>query len=208
MASYPYSLRFALLLAALLLLAGCGSPTPPALASLPPQATIVAFGDSLTAGNGASRDDSYPAVLARLTGRHVINEGVPGDTSAGALQRLPGILSSRRPQLVVVCIGGNDFLRRADPAKTKANLRRMIQLIRERQASVVLVGVPRAGLFLETAELYREIAEEFQIPLEAEALPDLLSSPGMKSDQIHLNKQGYARLAEAIHRLLVETGAV
>ena len=202
----PYHLAY--LLSLLTLLTGCGTRPPPSLPALAPQATIVALGDSLTAGNGASRQDSYPAVLARLTGRQVISEGVPGDTSAGALQRLPGILSSRRPDLVVLCIGGNDFLRRGDPAKTKANIRRMVEMMRERQGSVVLVGVPRAGLFLDTADLYREVAEEFQIPLEAESLPELLSEPDMKSDQIHLNKAGYARLAEAIHHLLVEAGAV
>ena len=84
-----------------LLLAGCGNP---ALDTLPANATILAFGDSLTAGKGTSPDLSYPAVLAQLTGRDVINAGISGETTAEGLQRLPEVLDETGPRLLLFCL--------------------------------------------------------------------------------------------------------
>ncbi|MDP2252857.1 MAG: GDSL-type esterase/lipase family protein, partial [Thiobacillus sp.] len=95
---------------ALFLLAACDRvPTLPKLDS---HDVIVAFGDSLTHGTGASADTAYPAVLASLTGLAVINAGVPGDTTSSGLARLPAVLEEHRPRLVLLCLGGNDMLRK------------------------------------------------------------------------------------------------
>jgi acyl-CoA thioesterase I len=193
-----------LLAVALVACSGSSRALPP----LAPDAVIVAFGDSLTYGTGARPDESYPAVLSRLTGRKVVNAGVPGEVSASGLKRLPRVLERQAPNLVVLAHGGNDILRRRDLDQTEANLRQMIRLIRESGASVVLLGVPKAGLWLSSAKFYGTVAEELDIPFEGKIIPDLLGDNRMKSDAIHPNAQGYRKMAEAVHALLKEAGAI
>jgi len=183
-----------------LILSGCDSG--PKITQLEPNAVILAFGDSLTYGTGAPRDQSYPAQLAKRLNLKVVNAGVPGEVSAIGLARLTETLAKHRPALVILCHGGNDFLRRNDRAKTKENLRQMVSLIKGSGMDVVLVGVPQLGLLLSPAPFYAEVAEEFDIPIEEETLADVLSDRDLKSDQIHPNAQGYAVLAEAFANLI------
>src|ERR1700675_2661914 len=122
--------RIGALLAAFALLAsGCGQQSK--LAPLPADAVILAFGDSLTDGTGANEDESYPAQLARLTGRRVVREGIPGEVSEAGLARLPAALDEHRPRLLLLCHGGNDFLRRLPKEKAADNARAMIRLARD-----------------------------------------------------------------------------
>ena len=198
--------RAALLLAAALL-AGCGEDVP-RLQPLAADAVVLAFGDSLTHGTGAAPEQSYPAVLARRIGRRVVNAGVPGEISGDGLRRLPALIEREQPALVLLCHGGNDLLRKQDPAVTERNLREMIGLARGSGAQVVLIGVPKPGLFLGTADYYERVASELGVPLEGEALADILGDNATKSDAVHPNADGYARLAEAVERLLREAGAL
>ena len=180
---------------------GCADKPPP-LSPLPRDAVILAFGDSLTRGTGAANAASYPAVLGDLTGHTVINAGIPGELSAAGLTRLPGVLTSTNPQLMILCHGGNDMLRKHSFGQLATNLRAMITLARQRGVEVVLVGVPRPGLLLGTAGIYREIAASMDVPLEAEVLADVLGDAGLKSDPIHPNAAGYRVMAEAVYALL------
>ena len=178
---------------------------------LPPltgDAVILAFGDSLTFGTGASRDESYPAVLANLTGRTVINAGVPGEVSEEGRARLPAVLDESRPALLLLCHGGNDFLRRLDQAQVKENLSAMVQSARERGIAVVLIAVPTLGFGLQVPPLYAELASEAGIPLEEDILADILSDSALKSDPIHPNAAGYKELAVALERLLRRSSAL
>lgn len=174
----------------------------PQLRPLPANAVILAFGDSLTHGNGAPDGQAYPDVLAGLLGRTVINAGVPGEISAEGRQRLPQLLELHRPDLVILCHGGNDFLRRLDRAETAANLTAMIEQIRAAGADVVLVGVPEFGFVLKPPPFYGEIAARFGLPFEAKIVSELLGDRDFKSDTIHPNAAGYHRMAEALHRLI------
>ena len=192
---------------AIALLAACNSAQPP-LRPLSSDAVILAFGDSLTYGTGAGQSSSYPTFLGKLTGLNVVGAGVPGEVSAEGLQRLPALLEKHRPQLVIVCHGGNDMIRKLDQQVLGDNLRSMIETARTHDAEVLMVGVPQPRLLLSTAEVYREIAEELGVPLEDEALPTILSNRALKSDTIHPNAAGYQRLAEAIAELLARTGAI
>lgn len=192
----------------LLLLAAC-SDAVPTLPSLPADATILAFGDSLTYGSGASREQSYPGVLAGLSGRTVINAGVPGEQSDAGLRRLPDLLDEYQPQLLILCHGGNDILRKQSMPAMQANLERMIAASRERGIPVVLLGVPRPALFgMESAEPYGAVADELDLPFEGTIIPEVLSQPVLKSDQVHPNAEGYRRMAEAVYRLLQQAGAL
>ena len=183
-----------------LLTAACEQPAK--LSPLPANAVILAFGDSLTHGNGAPPGQAYPDVLAELLGRTVINAGVPGERSAAGLQRLPQLLARYRPDLVIICHGGNDFLQRLDRKQTAANLAAMVEQVRAAGAEVVLVGVPEPGLFLKPADFYRDLAVREQLPYEERVVSELLSDRTLKSDTIHPNAAGYRRLAEALRDLI------
>lgn len=189
-----------------LLVFGCSSA--PQLPALPADAVILAFGDSLTYGSGASPETSYPAVLSRLTGRRVINAGVPGEVTAAGLLRLPELLEQEKPALVLLCLGGNDFLQRLDVGKAEENLRVMVRMIRERGAAVVLIGVPKLGLGLDVPEWYGKIAKDAGIPYEGKILGRVLADRSLKSDTVHPNAAGYQQMAEALSKLLKKTGAL
>jgi lysophospholipase L1-like esterase len=192
---------------ALGLLAACGSGQPK-LPRLAPDAVVLAFGDSLTAGVGANSGESYPARLEALIGRKVVSSGAPGETSAGGLARLPAALDETKPQLVILCEGGNDFLQKLDDAQAANNLRAMVRMIRAQGAQVVLIAVPKPGLLPSPAEFYADVAKEFAVPHEDNALRKILTDNALKSDLVHPNAAGYARLAEAIAALLKKTGAI
>lgn len=187
--------------------AGCGGGTPK-VPKLGADDVILAFGDSLTYGTGASETESYPAVLAGLIGRSVVRDGVPGETTAQGKQRLPSALERHRPKLVLLCLGGNDMLRKVDDATIASNLREMIRSIQASGAAVVLLGVPKPALFGGAASYYEELAREFKLPYEGEVIVEVLRKPGLKADPIHPNAQGYRIVAEAVAALLKKSGAL
>lgn len=192
--------------ALLLLLAACS--TPPTLPRLPAGAVVLAFGDSLTYGTGADSGQSYPAVLTALAGRRVINAGVPGEVSAEGFARLPALLDEHRPQLLILCHGGNDLLRKHVEQDLARNLRAMVEAARSRGIAVVLVGVPAPGLLLSVPELYAVLAKEQRLPYEAEALRTILGDRALKSDPVHPNAEGYRQFAQRLHALLRAAGAL
>ncbi|MBI1965606.1 MAG: arylesterase [Betaproteobacteria bacterium] len=197
----------ALLLSLLLPFAGCGGKGPQ-VPKLGANDVILAFGDSLTHGTGAKEEESYPAVLAQLTGRQVVRAGVPGEVTVQGLARLPSVIEEYGPRLVIVCLGGNDMLRKVSDAEIARNLRAIIKEIKGRGIAVVLVGVPKPALITSAPEFYAGLAKEFGIPYEGKVVTSVLYSPDMKSDAIHPNAKGYRRMAEAIADLLKKAGAL
>lgn len=193
------------IMASAVLMACSSGAKSPRLAS---DAVILAFGDSLTFGTGATLTESYPAILERLVGRRVVNSGVPGEVTGEGLSRLPEVLEREKPALLILCHGGNDLLRRLDQQQIANNLRTMIRLARERGVAVVIIAVPSPGIALSPPPFYREIAAEMKIPFEENALTMVLSDGFLKSDYIHPNAAGYHRLAESIAALLKKSGAV
>ncbi|HBA64922.1 MAG TPA: arylesterase [Methylococcaceae bacterium] len=185
------------------------SESPPTLSGLPENAVILAFGDSLTYGSGASDGDAYPRVLSNLIDREVINEGISGETSQSGAQRLPALLDEYRPDLLILIHGGNDMLRKIPVQETIDHLNSMIAEAQQRNIGVIMMGVPKPALFLlDSAEFYRTIAEQNGIPADLNTLPELLGSTEFKSDPVHLNPAGYKKLAEKIRDLLIKTGAL
>ena len=190
-----------------LVLVACDT-NPNQLSMLRPNDVILAFGDSLTLGVGTEPELSYPAQLERLTGRRVINAGVSGEISRDGAKRLPVLLDRDKPQLVIICHGGNDILRHLDRQALRDNLRSMVEAARKRAVDVVMIAVPQPNLLINDAALYYELAEELKIPLLEKTLGKLLADPQYKSDAVHLNAQGYRKLAEAVADLLANNGII
>jgi lysophospholipase L1-like esterase len=196
----------AIVISAMLFLAACGNDYK--LQPLPDEAVILAFGDSLTYGTGASKATSYPSVLADLTGLRVINEGVAGEQTAQGLARLPSVLAEYQPDLVILCHSGNDILRRKSKDQARQNLEAMIDLIEASGAQVVLLGVPDFGLFLSAADFINKAAENTQVAYVQDLLPDLQGDKSIKSDTVHFNAEGYAQLAQGIYQSLQDFGGL
>lgn len=196
---------------AILALAACGKRRNRSQA-LPKGSAVLALGDSLTYGYGAAPTAAYPVQLAGLTGWKVINGGVSGDTTADALARLPELMG-QHPKLVIISIGGNDFLRKLPESTTRANIGKIIQTVQAANIPAVLVAIPHftvGALFgkLSDHPLYQEIAEQYQIPLLSGAWSEILGDKDLKSDQIHANAEGYRKFAELLKAFLEEQGLV
>lgn len=202
------AMRFfrAILLACLAFAAACSDA--PKLAPLAPDAVVLAFGDSITYGTGASESESYPAQLERLIGRTVVRAGVPGEVSAQALARLPDALEEHQPRLLVLCIGGNDFLRNLGMAQVAANVQTMVAVARQRGIDVVLIGTPERGFAVTPPAFYAEIAEQLGVPYEGKVIGEILRNSEFKSDPIHPNARGYRLIAERVAALLKDAGAL
>ena len=175
---------------------------------LPSDAVLLAFGDSLTYGTGANEAESYPSQLARLTGRRVLREGIPGEVSAAGLERLPALLDEHRPRLLLLCHGGNDFLRRLPRDKAAENVRAMIRLAKDRGIDVLLIGTPEMGFTLTPPDFYAAIAKQFGLPYEGDVLTKIFRDGSLKADQIHPNALGYRLMAERVAELLRKSGAI
>ena len=182
---------------------GCGKKVAAGL-KINSGSSVLALGDSLTAGVGAAGETSYPGVLARLTGWSVVNAGVSGDTSAQALERLPALLLEHAPQLLLVSIGGNDFLRRLPEVQTRANVRKICELALTGGSQVVLIAIPAfspaAAIVgsLSDHPMFHDIAQSLKLPLHAEGWSTVLGNPSLRSDQIHANAKGYAQFAQGL----------
>ena len=194
----------------LVTLAGCARDKKTAQ-PVPPGSTVLALGDSLTFGTGASAETSYPTVLAGLTGWNVVNAGVPGDTSAQALARLPALLAEHQPKLVIVSIGGNDFLRKLPESDTRTHVHAICKQSLAAGAQVLLVAVPRATVAAALGQmtdhaLYAEVAEDLKIPLQREAWGEVLAQPDLRADAVHANARGYAQFARSVQGTAAAVG--
>lgn len=170
------------------------------LAALPAaageQPTVLVLGDSLSAGYGLSRDESWTRLLQRRldeTGRPymVVNASISGDTTRGGVARLPRALNIHQPALVIIELGGNDGLRGIPPEEIRRNLSEMVRLSEESGAAVLLTGMripPNYGpeYTQEFRDAYREVSDETGVPLTPFVLEDIALEPGMmQEDGIH-----------------------
>jgi acyl-CoA thioesterase I len=212
--------------AALLALAACGdaadeaAPAPeiaqdgkaalPVIPVMGPERRIIAFGDSLFAGYGLDLRDSYPeklenALRAKGMNADVINAGVSGDTTAAGLNRLEFTLAAQDvpPDLLILELGGNDLLRGLKPEETKANLGKMLAILRDQKVPVLLMGMrapPNYGpeYQAEFDAIYRDLAQEYGADLIPFWMETIYREPELfQSDRIHPTADGIERLVAA-----------
>ena len=211
MAGVAPRLRSLMCLMLFLLLTAC-SDSSPHYQPLAPNSVVLAFGDSVTHGTGAGKGEDFPSLLAKDTGWTVVNAGIPGDTASEARGRIDGLLQQHEPDLVIVELGGNDFLRRQPANQVKEHLREIITAVRQSGAAPVLVAVPEFSVIgaslgsLSDSPIYEELADEERILLIDDIFSEVLSEEGLRADRIHPNARGYREMADGIAAALTEAG--
>jgi lysophospholipase L1-like esterase len=167
---------------------------------------VIAFGDSLVEGVGASRGRDLVWLLSTRTGTPIINAGRRGDTTAAALARLDRDVLARDPRVVIVVLGGNDLIRRVPRDETLENLSRIVERIRERGAGVILAPVSLGVIVDQYADGYETIAQRTASVFVPDILDGILGEAAMTADPIHPNDRGYelmaARLEPALRAML------
>jgi acyl-CoA thioesterase-1 len=177
--------------------AACDDSSP----SAPSDLTVVAFGDSITAGVGTTGDNDYVERLSDRTGVSIINEGRSGDTTGSALGRLDGAVLSRDPDIVIVFLGGNDLLQSVPVQNRIANITSIVERIRAGGAAAILVGVGNGVLDPFNGTL-PAIAAQTGSTLVPAVLEGILGVSSLMADLIHPNNAGHAIIADRIEPAL------
>ena len=159
---------------------------------------VIAFGDSLTAGYGAKPGEDYPSRVSAATGIEIVNAGISGDTTAGALARLEKDVLSRDPRVVIVGLGGNDYLQGVPIATTETNLRSIVDRIEAAGAAVILLGFRFPSLNADYESMYKRVAKDERCLFVSNVLSGILTHPDLKSDEVHPNARGYQLMADRI----------
>ena len=181
-------------------------------AAIPQGSTVLILGDSLSYGTGANAGEDYPSLLAKTTAWKIINEGVPGDTTAGGLERLPALIQQHQPKLLIVELGGNDFLHNVPQTKIIANLKAILANAKAAGVPTALVAIPEVSALraaignLQDHPLYEKLAQETATPLITEVFSAVLSDNVLKADQIHPNAKGYVEVGKIMDEKLKELG--
>ncbi len=186
-----------------------------AASALPAQAarTVMVFGDSLSAAYGLAAADGWVSLLAGRISHaglawQVVNASVSGETTAGGLSRLPVDLARHRPSVVLIELGANDALRGQPISGIRANLERMIRLVRQARAQPVLVGImipPNYGIdyAAEFRDLYPAIAKAEKVPLVPFLLDGVADHPELlQADQLHPTAAAQPRVLDNVWRTL------
>lgn len=162
---------------------------------------IVAFGDSLVSGVGASEGKDFVSVLSNLINASIINLGKGGETTSSGLLRINEVLNTK-PKIVLLLLGGNDYLRRTPSSQTFRNLGTIITEIQETGAIVILLGV-RGGLLSDGYEnKYEDLAREYQTAYVPNVLDGVFGNSDLMSDGIHPNDAGHERIANKIYPVI------
>lgn len=162
---------------------------------------VIAFGDSLVAGVGASPGRDFVSLLSQKIGQPIVNLGVSGDTTADGLARV-GELDAYNPKVVILLFGGNDYLRRVPENQTFDNLTEIVESVQAKGAIVLLLGV-RGGLLNDHFDTeFKKLRNTHDTAYVPDVLEGLLGKQQYLSDEIHPNDAGYARIAERVYPVL------
>lgn len=161
---------------------------------------VVAFGDSLTAGYGAPAGSSFPDVLAQKISRPVINLGVSGETAAAAPARIEQVLREQ-PYMVLIEFGANDHMRQQSRQAAISAVAQIVDKVQAAGAIAVIVDTGGPGMG-EYTQAYQQMAREKGALYVPGILKGIFYKPSLKSDQVHPNAQGYALIADKVHRVI------
>lgn len=189
-----------LILSSLLLLSGCAQREIKNIDSL--GENIVCFGDSLTTGEGAEPGNDYPSILAKQISLPVINAGKAGDTTYDALERLHYDVLEKKPLMVIIVLGGNDFLDKVPLKDTFRNLEVIVERVQDAGGIAVLAELHSRMILSAYSKGYRRIARKHKAVLVPELLDGIINKPFLKSDYIHPNASGYQIMAARITRAI------
>lgn len=165
-----------------------------------PVLVIVAFGDSLTAGYGTSAEKSYPAVLAKLTGKTVINAGVSGETAVEAPRRLEQVLAYH-PQMVLIEFGANDFMRSMSREAAVSAVATIVERVQSAGAIAVVVDTGGPGMGAYTRD-YKKLAKEKQAVFVPGIMRNVFRKREYMSDMVHPNAAGYEIVANQVYQVI------
>ena len=158
---------------------------------------IIAFGDSITAGAGVGTQAAYPNVLSQTLRLPIVNKGRGGDTTGTALNRLQQEVIQADPWLVIVGLGGNDYLGQVPLAQTEQNLRQIVTRLQQEGAIVVVLGMNVKPFNGNYEKLYQRVANDTQAYLIPGVLEGL-NDPRYLYDEIHPNQAGHQLLANRV----------
>lgn len=161
--------------------------------------TIVALGDSLTLGVGASApENGYIGVLERRLGITIVNRGVSGNTTADALLRIDTDITPLHPDIVMILLGGNDYLKKIPQQETFANLSRIIKKLQSEGAVVLLLGVRGGLLHDKWRDDFHTLAKNTGSLYVPDVLEGIFGNIKLMSDEVHPNDAGYMKMADKI----------
>ena len=162
---------------------------------------IIAFGDSLVVGTGATSGNDFVSLLSKKIGQEIINLGVNGDTTSSGLARVSE-LDRYRPKVVLLLLGGNDHLRKVPIETTFENLGKIIENIQSRGAVVVLLGV-KGNLFGDRFEPeFEKLSEKYRTAYVPDVLEGLFGKAEFMEDTIHPNNAGNKVIAKRVYTIL------
>ena len=165
--------------------------------------TIIAFGDSLVEGVGSTKNNDFVSKLSSRIKTPIINLGKSGDTTKEALTRLDDVLENN-PKIVLLLLGGNDYLRKSSKEETFSNLGLMIESIQHSGSIVILLGVKGGILKDEYKDDFKELSKKYGTAYVPNVLDGVFGHPDLMSDTIHPNDAGYEIIAEKIYPVIKE----
>lgn len=167
-------------------------------------AVIVCFGDSLTYGTGASPGNDYPSRLAVKLSRRVINAGVPGDTTASALNRIKSDVLSESPGLVLITLGGNDLKNGVAATDALKNMTQIVETLQAAKVRVIVGGLRFPYRDRGYGKAYAALAKQTGVALIPHILEGIMGNRALMSDPIHPNDDGYEAMAEKFYQAILD----
>jgi acyl-CoA thioesterase-1 len=169
--------------------------------SQPKGKTIVAFGDSLTAGYRVDKKDNYPSQLSRMINKPIINMGISGETTQQALERINSVVA-KDPKIVLITLGGNDLKKRVPAGEAFDNLKQIVNILQANGALVVIGGLDIPYYTNDYANDYIKFAKDNGCLLVPNVLDGLFGNKELMVDTVHPNAKGYTIVAKEFYNVI------